>query len=45
MTSWIDLYKLADIIFGTTQKPLYITSSNLIKNKIKNKVIILKAFW
>ena len=26
-----DLHKFADVIFGITQKPLYITSSNLIR--------------
>ena len=25
------LRKLADVIFGITQKPLYITSSNLVR--------------
>ena len=29
--SWIDLHKLADVIFGITQKPHYITSSNLVR--------------
>ena len=29
MMSWIGLHKLADKVFGITQKPLYITSSNL----------------
>ena len=27
----IGLHKLADVIFGIIQKPLYITSSNLVK--------------
>ena len=31
MMSWIGLHKLADLISGITQKPPYITSSNLIK--------------
>ena len=29
MMSWIDLHKFADLIFGITQKPLYIGSSDL----------------
>ena len=29
LLSRIDLHNIADIIFGITQKPLYITSSNL----------------
>ena len=28
--SWIGLYELAEVIFGITQKPLYIASSNLV---------------
>ena len=31
MMSWIDLHKLADVIFGMTKKPLYITSSDLVR--------------
>ena len=31
MMSWIDLHKFADVIFGITQKLLYITSSNLVR--------------
>ena len=27
MTSWTDLHKLSDVIFGITQKPLYITET------------------
>ena len=30
MMSWIDLHKFADVIFGITQKLLYIITSNLI---------------
>ena len=31
MTSWIGLDEFADVIFGITQKLLYITSSNLVR--------------
>ena len=31
MMSWIGLHKLADVIFGITEKPLYTTSSNLVR--------------
>ena len=31
MMSWIGSSKLADVIFGITQNPLYVTSSNLVK--------------
>ena len=31
MMPWIDLHKLVDVIFGITKKPLYITSSNLVR--------------
>ena len=41
MMSWIDLHKFADAIFGyadaifgITQKPLYIISSNLVRYNI-----------
>ena len=34
MMSWIGLHKFADAIFGITQKPLYIVSSNLIKQNV-----------
>ena len=35
MMSWIDLRKVADVIFGITQKLLYITSNlyNIIYNE------------
>ena len=42
--SWIGLHKLADIIFGITQKPFYITSSNLVRQYITNKGIFLNLF-
>ena len=41
---WIGLYKFADVIFGVTQKPLYITSSNLVRLYITNKGICLNLF-
>ena len=31
MMSWIGLHKFADAIFGITQKPIYVTSSNLFR--------------
>ena len=31
MMSWFGLHKYADVIFGITQKLLYITSSNLVR--------------
>ena len=31
LMSWIVLHKFADVIFGITQKPLYIMSSNLVR--------------
>ena len=29
--SWIGLHEFADVIFGIIKKPLYITSSNLVR--------------
>ena len=34
MMSWIGLHKFAGVIFGITQKPLYITPSNLVRQYI-----------
>ena len=31
LMSWIGLHKFVDVIFGVTQNPLYITSSNLVR--------------
>ena len=31
MMSWIGLHKFVDVILGITQKPLYITSSDLVR--------------
>ena len=31
MMSWNGMHKFADVIFGITQKPLYIASSNLVR--------------
>ena len=31
MMSWIGFHKFADVIFGITKKPLYITSSSLVR--------------
>ena len=33
-----------DVIFGITQKPLYVTSSNLVRQYMTNKVIFLNLF-
>ena len=44
MMSWIDFHKFADVIFGITQKELYITSSNLVRWYITNKGIFLNLF-
>ena len=44
MMSYIGLHKFADVIFGITQKPLYITSSNLVREYILNKGIFLNLF-
>ena len=30
MMSWIDLHKFADVSFGISQEPLYVTPSNLV---------------
>ena len=37
MMPQIGLHQFADIIFGRTQKPLYITPSNLVRSYITNK--------
>ena len=37
MMSWIGLHKFAGVIFGITQKPPYITPSNLVREYITNK--------
>ena len=42
--SWIGLHKFADVIFETTQQPLYITSSNLVRWYRNNKGIFLNLF-
>ena len=44
MMSWISLPKFADVIFEITQQLLYITSSNLVRQYITNKGIILNMF-
>ena len=31
LISWIGLHKFADVVFGIIQKPLYVTSSNLVR--------------
>ena len=31
MMSWIGLHKIADVIFGITQKPVYNKSSNVVR--------------
>ena len=31
MMSWIVLHEFADVSFGVTQKPLYITPPNLVR--------------
>ena len=36
MMSWTGLHKLADIIFGITEKLLYITLSNLVYITLSN---------
>ena len=38
MMSWIGFHKLTDAIFGITQKPPCITSSNLVYTLYKYKV-------
>ena len=43
MMSWIGLHEFADVIFGLTQKSLYIISSNLVRY-ITNKRIFLNLF-
>ena len=44
MMSWFDLHKFADVIFGITQRLLYITSSNLARYYIANKGIFVNQF-
>ena len=44
MMSWTGLHKFEDVIFGITQKLLYITSSNLIIYYIMSKGIFLNLF-
>ena len=41
MMSWIGLHKFTYVVFGITQKPLYITSLNLVKQYVTNKGIFL----
>ena len=41
---WTDLHKFADIIFGITQKLLYITSSSLVRQYVTNKGMFLTCF-
>ena len=41
MMSWTGLHKFADVIFGITQKPLYITTSNSVR---KIKLTFLRLF-
>ena len=44
MILWIGLHKLANVIVGITEKPLYITSSNLVRKCKTNKGIFLNLF-
>ena len=44
MMSWIDLHKFANVIFGITQKLLYITWSILVRKYVTNKGIFLNLF-
>ena len=44
MTSWIGLHKFADVIFGITERPLYVMLSNWVRQYITNKRIILNLF-
>ena len=37
-------HKLADVIFRITQKPLYITASNLFRQYVTNKGSFLNRF-
>ena len=41
MMSWIGVHKFTDVIFGLTQKPLYITASNVVRKYITDKIIFL----
>ena len=43
--SRIGLHKLTDVIFGITEKHLYITSSKLIRKYIINIETFLKSYW
>ena len=45
MMSWIGLQKFVDVIFGITQKPLYIIPSNLVRQYITNKDIFVNFFY
>ena len=45
MISWIDLHKLTYLILEITQKPFYITSSNLVRYYITNKGVSLNFSW
>ena len=38
------MHKLADLVFGITQKLIYITLSNLVRQYITNKGIFLNMF-
>ena len=44
MMSWIGLHKFTGVIFGITQKPHYITPSNLVRWYITNKEIFVNLF-
>ena len=44
MMSCIGLHKFGDVILGITQKLLYITSSNLVRQYITTKDISLDLF-
>ena len=41
MMSWICLHKFAGVIFGITQKPVYIAPSNFFRWYITNKEIFV----
>ena len=44
MMSWIELHKLAEVIFRITQKPLYIMLSNFTIKYITSKEIFWSQF-
>ena len=44
MMSWIGLHRFEGVIFGITQKPIYITPSNLGRSYITNKEIFVYLF-